>query len=89
MKVKDVLHQSDLKELLEEIYEVEFESTLDEGWTVNNNTLEAKTFLSLSEEGKILYAMNHASAYIEKVKHWTKEEFYQHYGSRFHYYINS
>lgn len=89
MKVKDLLHRADLKELLEELYEIEFESTLDGGWTVNNNTLEAKTFLSLSEEGKIIYAMNRARAYVEKVKHWTTEEFYQNYGDRFYYYLNS
>lgn len=87
MKIKDVLHLTDLKEFVQEIYEAEFHYVLNEGWTIHNNTLEVQTFLCLSDEGKTVYAMSYARMYADKVVNWTEEELRRHYGNRFDSYF--
>lgn len=78
MKIKSL---KESMEIYEYIYSVEFEGTLDEGWLLDNDTLEAQSFRSLSEEGKLIYAMSHAKAYALNVLEWTVEEFEGYYGS--------
>lgn len=78
MKVKEI---KESMEIYNYLYTVEFEGTLDEGWLLDNDTLEAQSFRSLSEEGKLIYAMSHAKAYALNVLEWTVEEFEGYYGN--------
>ena len=61
-------------ELRNELYEHEFNCTMDEGWTIDGGFL-AEQFLSLSEEGKKIYAMTHAEHFTEYWLNKTVEEF--------------
>lgn len=78
MKIKEI---KESMEIYNYLYTVEFEGTLDEGWLLDNDTLEAQSFRSLSEEGKLIYAMSHAKAYALNVLEWTVEEFEGYYGN--------
>lgn len=77
MKIKQL---KESMEIYNYLYTNELESTLNEGWLINNDTLEAQKFKTLSKEGKIIYAMNHAKAYALNVLEWTTEEFEECYG---------
>ena len=72
MKIKQL---KESMEIYNYLYTNELESTLNEGWLINNDTLEAQKFKTLSKEGKIIYAMCHAKAYALNVLEWTTEEF--------------
>lgn len=74
--------------LFEELYITEYEATLDEGWTVDNESLEANLYLGLSEEGKKVYAMNHAKQYAQEVMQWHESKFFDWYGDQFDLVIN-
>lgn len=78
MKIKEL---KESMEIYEYIYSVEFEGTLDEGWLLDNDSLEAQTFKTLSGEGKVVYAMAHAKAYALNVMEWTIKEFEDYYGN--------
>ena len=69
-----------IKEAYELVYETEYYATMDEGWTIDNDSLEAKLFLELSEEGKQLYAMQHAKEFATEMLGWTTEKFESMYG---------
>ena len=77
MKIKQL---KESMEIYNYLYTNELESTLNEGWLIYNDTLEAQKFKTLSKEGKIIYAMNHAKAYALNVLEWTTEEFEECYG---------
>lgn len=78
MKIKEL---KESMEIYNYLYSVEFEGTLDEGWLLENDSIEAQSFKTLSEEGKLIYAMSHAKAYALNVLEWTVEEFEDYYGS--------
>lgn len=78
MKIKEL---KESMEIYNYLYSVEFEGTLDEGWLLENDSLEAQSFKSLSEEGKLIYAMSHAKSYALNVLEWTVEEFEDYYGN--------
>lgn len=71
------------KEVYENIFEQEYDCTLDEGWTIDNHTLQAELFLELSEEGKQLYAMQHAEQYADSLRLMEVEEFLEKYGYQY------
>lgn len=70
-----VKETANAKEVYENIFEQEFDCTLDEGWTVGNHTLYAELYLELSAEGKKIFAMQHAEQYADKLMLMEAEEF--------------
>jgi len=71
------------KELFEEIYITEYEATLDEGWTIDNNSWEVSHFLELSDEHKKVYAMLHARQYAFEIMEMEEEEYNRCYDNVF------
>lgn len=78
-----VKETANAKEVYENIFEQEFDCTLNEGWTVDNNTLQAELYLELSEEGKKLYAMQHAEQYADNLMLMEAEEFINNFGDQY------
>lgn len=73
------------KELYEIIFAIEFDSTIEEDWTIDNESLEAKLFLELSDEGKKVYAISHAKQWANTVLDMEEEEYRRHYGNDLDY----
>lgn len=73
------------KELYENIFAIEFDSTIEEDWTIDNESLEAKLFLELSDEGKKVYAISHAKQWANIVMDMEEEEFRRNYGNDLDY----
>lgn len=73
------------KELYENIFAIEFDSTIEEDWTIDNESLEAKLFLELSDEGKKVYAISHAKQWANIVMDMEEEEYRRHYGNDLDY----
>ncbi|BEU75604.1 hypothetical protein SNIID_2040 [Staphylococcus phage phiSNIID] len=73
------------KELYEILFAIEFDSTIEEDWTIDNDSLEAELFLGLSEEGKKVYAMAHAKQWASKVMDMEEEEYRSYYGNDLDY----
>ena len=86
MKVKELKYAD---ALYGELYKVEFYCTLDEAWTDDNDTLEAKLFLGLSDEGKKLFAMQHAKDFASEVLEWSMDKFEKFYGDTYRYIIEA
>ena len=80
MKMKE---KSYGKELFEEIYMTEYECTLDEGWTIANDSYEVMHFLELSDEYKKVYAMLHARDYAYEIMEMEEEEYNRYYDNAF------
>ncbi|WJJ56817.1 hypothetical protein vBSAP01_026 [Staphylococcus phage vB_SAP01] len=73
------------KELYEIIFAIEFDSTIEEDWTIDNESLESKLFLELSDEGKKVYAMSHAKQWANIVMDMEEEEYRRYYGNDLDY----
>ena len=73
------------KELYEIIFAIEFDSTIEEDWTIDNDSLEAELFLELSDEGKKVYAMSHAKQWASTVMDMEEEEYRSLYGNDLDY----
>lgn len=71
------------KELFNDIYITEYEATLDEGWTIDNDSYEAMHFLELSDEHKKVYAMLHARQYAFEIMEMEEEEYNRYYDNVF------
>lgn len=77
MKVKQL---NNAKELYKNLFEIEYDSTIEEDWTIDNDSLEAELFLELSDEGKKVYAMSHAKQWASTVMDMEEEEYRSFYG---------
>ncbi|BBC69463.1 hypothetical protein GH15_013 [Staphylococcus phage phiSA039] len=73
------------KQLYETLFAIEFDSTIEEDWTIDNDSLEAKLFLELSDEGKKVYAMSHAKQWANIVMDMEEEEYRSYYGNDLDY----
>lgn len=73
------------KELYENLFAIEFESTIEGGWTIDNDSLEAELFLELSDEGKKVYAMSQAKQWANIVMDMEEEEYRSYYGNDLDY----
>lgn len=71
------------KKLFNDIYITEYELTLDEDWTIDNDNWEAVHFLELSDEHKKVYAMLHARDYAFKIMKMEEEEYDYYYDNVF------
>jgi len=80
MKMKDVKSSYDIYEL---VYETEYYCSMDGAWTDDNDSLDSKLFLGLSDEGKQLFAMQHAKEFATEVLEWSIDEFKRFYGDAF------
>lgn len=78
MKTKQL---NNAKELYKNLFAIEFESTIEGDWTLDNDSLEAELFLELSEEGKKVYAMSQAKLWANTVMGMEEEEFRSFYGN--------
>lgn len=78
-----VKETANAKEVYENIFEQELDSTLDGGWTVDNHTLQAELYLELSEEGKKIYAMQHAEQYADSLMLMEAGEFESNFGDQY------
>lgn len=78
MKTKQL---NNAKELYKNLFAIEFESTIEGDWTLDNDSLEAELFLELSEEGKKVYAMSQAKQWANTVLEMEEEEFRSFYGN--------
>lgn len=77
MKTKQL---KNAKELYKNLFEIEYDSTIEEDWTIDNDSLEAELFLELSDEGKKVYAMSHAKLWASTVMDMEEEEYRSFYG---------
>lgn len=82
MKTKQL---NNAKKLYEIIFAIEFDSTIEEDWTIDNESLEAELFLGLSDEGKKVYAMSHAKQWANIVMDMEEEEYRSLYGNDLDY----
>ena len=80
MKMKE---KSYAKELFNDIYIIEYDATLDEDWTIDNDSWEVAHFLELSDEHKKVYAMLHAREYAFKIMEMEEEEYNRCYDNIF------
>ncbi|UQJ95911.1 hypothetical protein KMSP1_82 [Staphylococcus phage KMSP1] len=84
MKTKQL---NNAKELYDNLFAIEYDSTIEEDWTIDNESLEAELFLGLSDEGKKVYAMSHAKQWANTVMDMEEEEFRSFYGNDLDYII--
>ena len=82
MKTKQL---NNAKKLYEIIFAIEFDSTIEEDWTIDNESLDAELFLGLSDEGKKVYAMSHAKQWANIVMDMEEEEYRSLYGNDLDY----
>ena len=82
MKTKQL---NNAKKLYEIIFAIEFDSTIEEDWTIDNESLEAELFLGLSDEGKKVYAMSQAKQWANIVMDMEEEEYRSYYGNDLDY----
>lgn len=80
MKMKE---KSYAKELFNDIYITEYEATLDEDWTIDNDNWEAIHFLELSDEHKKVYAMLHSRDWAYEVLEMEEEKYNRYYDNIF------
>lgn len=80
MKMKN---HKNIKQVYDAIYDTEYFSTLDEDWTIENNSDEAKAFLKMNDTEKEHYAHKHAKKYCDTMLEWDIEFFEQMYGSEY------
>lgn len=71
-----------VQELREALTEHEFNCTVEEGWTTEGGII-AEHYTSLSDEGKLIYAMTHAEQFAEHWLHQTAEDFESMFGDLF------
>lgn len=82
MKVKQF---NNAKKLYENLFIIEYDSTIEEDWTIDNESLEAELFLGLSDEGKKVYAMSHAKQWANTVMDMEEKEYRSLYGNDLDY----
>lgn len=85
--MKLVKQFNNAKELYKNLFIIEYDSTIEEDWTIDNDSLEAELFLELSDEGKKVYAMSHAKQWANTVIDMEEEEYRSLYGHDLDYII--
>lgn len=84
--LKEILSKEDLKELYDQLKEDEYESTLDEGWTIKpreEHKQEAEEFLKMTDDEKEKFAEQEGINWANEVIELTLDEFMDMYGDRY------
>ncbi|ARM69296.1 hypothetical protein vBSauClo6_155 [Staphylococcus phage vB_Sau_Clo6] len=82
MKTKQL---NNAKKLYDNLFAIEYDSTIEEDWTIDNESLEAELFLGLSDEGKKVYAMSQAKQWANTVMDMEEGEYRRLYGNDLDY----